>query len=79
MLKLLVTYLIVLKVNHILLTLFVMNAKCLMNDDIICDESQVIVENEMLVGKVKTLTHDLDKAYGGKPNWILFWEANVAN
>jgi hypothetical protein len=38
----------------------------LMNDNVVCDESQVIVENEMLVGKVKTLTHDLEKAYGGK-------------
>jgi hypothetical protein len=38
----------------------------LMNDNIICDESQVIVENEMLVGKAKALTYDLEKAYGGK-------------
>jgi hypothetical protein len=38
----------------------------LMNDNVVCDESQVIVENEMLVGKVKTLTHDLEKTYGGK-------------
>jgi phage FluMu protein Com len=38
----------------------------LMNDIIVCDESQVIVENEMLVGKLNALTHDLEKAYGGK-------------
>jgi hypothetical protein len=50
-----------------------------MNENIVCDKSQPIVENEILVSKVKTLTHDLDKAYGGKPNWILFWEANVAH
>jgi hypothetical protein len=30
----------------------------LMNDNIVCDESQAIVENEMLVSKVKALTHD---------------------
>jgi hypothetical protein len=38
----------------------------LMNDNIVCDESQAIVENEMLVSKVKALTHDQEKAYGGK-------------
>jgi phage FluMu protein Com len=36
------------------------------NDNIACDESQIFVENEMLVGKVNALTHDLEKAYGGK-------------
>jgi hypothetical protein len=35
-------------------------------NDIGCDESQIIVENEALVGKVNALTHDLEKAYGGK-------------
>jgi hypothetical protein len=38
----------------------------LMHDNIVCDESQTIIENEMLVSKVKALTHDLEKAYGGK-------------
>jgi hypothetical protein len=36
------------------------------NDDIGCDESKIIVENEALVGRVNALTHDLEKAYGGK-------------
>jgi hypothetical protein len=36
------------------------------SDNIACVESQIIVENEALVGKVNTLTHDLEKAYGGK-------------
>jgi hypothetical protein len=40
--------------------------KFLENDNIACDESQIFVENEMLVGKVNALTHDLEKAYGGK-------------
>jgi hypothetical protein len=40
----------------------------LVNDNVVCDEYQVIVANEMLVGKVKALTHDLEKAYGGKAN-----------
>jgi hypothetical protein len=38
----------------------------LVNDNIGCDESQIIVENEALVGKVNALTYDLEKAYGGK-------------
>jgi hypothetical protein len=38
----------------------------LVNDDIGCDESKIIVENEALVGRVNALTHDLEKAYGGK-------------
>jgi hypothetical protein len=38
----------------------------LMHDNIVCDESQAIVKNEMLVSKVKAPTHDLEKAYGGK-------------
>jgi hypothetical protein len=38
----------------------------LVDDNIGCDESQIIVENEALVGKVNALTHDLEKAYGGK-------------
>jgi hypothetical protein len=29
-------------------------------------ESQIIVENEVLVDRVNALTHDLEKAYGGK-------------
>jgi hypothetical protein len=37
-----------------------------MNDIVACDKSQIIVENEVLVGKVNALTHDLEKAYGGK-------------
>jgi hypothetical protein len=44
-------------------------SKCkisLLNDNIACDESQIIVENEMLVGRVNALTHDLEKSYGGK-------------
>jgi hypothetical protein len=36
------------------------------NDDISCDESNIIVENEVLIGRVNALTHDLEKAYGGK-------------
>jgi hypothetical protein len=38
----------------------------LVNDNIGCDESQIIVKNEALVGKVNALTHDLEKAYCGK-------------
>jgi hypothetical protein len=38
----------------------------LMNDNIALDESQIIVENEVLVDRVNALTHDLEKAYGGK-------------
>jgi hypothetical protein len=38
----------------------------LVNDDIGCDESKIIIENEALVGRVNALTHDLEKAYGGK-------------
>jgi hypothetical protein len=38
----------------------------LMNDDMALDESQNIVENEVLVDRVNALTHDLEKAYGGK-------------
>jgi hypothetical protein len=37
-----------------------------MNDNIVCDESQIIVENEVLVRKVNALTRDLEKAIGGK-------------
>jgi hypothetical protein len=36
------------------------------NDDISCDKSNIIMENEILIEKVNTLTHDLEKAYGGK-------------
>jgi hypothetical protein len=36
------------------------------NDDISCDKSNILVENEILIEKVNTLTHDLEKAYGGK-------------
>jgi hypothetical protein len=48
-------------------------SKCnnlLMNDNVVCDVSQIIVENEVLVGKVNTLTHDLEKAYGGKAKFV---------
>jgi hypothetical protein len=40
----------------------------LVNDDIGCDKSNIIIENEALVGRVnaQALTHDLEKAYGGK-------------
>jgi hypothetical protein len=38
----------------------------LVNDNIARDESQIIVENEVLVERVNALTHDLEKAYGGK-------------
>jgi hypothetical protein len=38
----------------------------LINDNISLDESQIIVENEVLVDRVNALTHDLEKAYGGK-------------
>jgi hypothetical protein len=38
----------------------------LVNDDIGCDESKIIIENGALVGRVNALTHDLEKAYGGK-------------
>jgi hypothetical protein len=43
------------------------------NDDISCDESNTIIENEALIGRVNALTHDLEKAYGGKAklNFIL--------
>jgi hypothetical protein len=45
----------------------------LVNDNIACDESQIIVENEALGGEVNALTRDLEKAYGGnaKLNFIL--------
>jgi hypothetical protein len=36
------------------------------NDDISCDKSNIIVENEILIERVNALTHDLEKAYGGK-------------
>jgi hypothetical protein len=36
------------------------------NDDIGCDESNIIIENEALVRRVNALTHDLEKKYGGK-------------
>jgi hypothetical protein len=38
----------------------------LMNDNVARDESQIIVENEVLVDRVNALTHDLEKAYGEK-------------
>jgi hypothetical protein len=44
-------------------------SKCnisLINDIVVCDDSQIIVENEFLVRKVNDLTQDLEKAYGGK-------------
>jgi hypothetical protein len=40
--------------------------KICLNDDIALDESKNIVENKVLVDRVNTLTHDLEKAYGGK-------------
>ena len=40
--------------------------KISLNDNIALDESKIIVENEVLVDRVNTLTHDLEKAYGGK-------------
>jgi hypothetical protein len=61
-----VTYLIVLQVNHISNMLCDKCKMSFMNDNIVCDESQAIVENKMLVSKVKAPTHDLEKAYGGK-------------
>ena len=50
-----------------------------MNDNIGCDESQIIVENEALVGKVNALTHDLENAYGGKAKLDFFGEVNGAH
>jgi hypothetical protein len=43
------------------------------NGNIGCDESNIIIENEALVRRVNALTHDLEKAYGGKSklNFIL--------
>jgi hypothetical protein len=38
----------------------------LVNDNIGYDESKIIVENEASVGRLNALTHDLEKAYGGK-------------
>jgi hypothetical protein len=38
----------------------------LKNDDFGCDASNIIIENEALVGRVNALTLDLEKAYGGK-------------
>jgi hypothetical protein len=61
-----VTYLIVLQVNHILLTLCSECNISLMNNNVICDDSQIIVENDVLVRKVNALTQDLEKAYVGK-------------
>ena len=40
--------------------------KISLNDNIALDESKIIVENEVLVDRINTLTHDLEKAYGGK-------------
>jgi hypothetical protein len=40
----------------------------LVNDNIGCVESNIIIENEALVGRVNALTHDLEKSYGGKAN-----------
>ena len=34
----------------------------LKNDDIGCDESNIIIENEALVGRVNALTYDLEKS-----------------
>ena len=42
--------------------------KISLNDNIALDESKIIVENEVLVDRINTLTHDLEKAYGGKKN-----------
>jgi hypothetical protein len=44
----------------------------LLNNNIICDDSYAI-ENDVLVKKVDSLTHYLEKAYGGKAklNFIL--------
>jgi hypothetical protein len=51
----------------------------LVNDNIACDESQIIIENEALVGKVNALTCDLEKAYGGKAKLKFILEVNDAN
>jgi hypothetical protein len=66
MLESLITYLIVPQVNHILLTRYAANATSLMIDNVNCDDSQIIVENDVLVKMVNALTLDLEKAYGGK-------------
>jgi hypothetical protein len=44
----------------------------LMGDKISCDDSR-IVENDVLVKKANSLTHDLERAYGGKAklNFVL--------
>jgi hypothetical protein len=49
------------------------------NDNIACHESQIIVENEALVGKVNALTRDLEKAYGGKAKLDFILEVNDAH
>ena len=51
----------------------------LMNDNIALDESQIIVENEVLVDRVNALTHDLEKAYGGKAKLDFILESNGAH
>jgi hypothetical protein len=42
-----------------------------MNDNVVCDESQIIVGNEVLVRKVNALTKDLKKVTG------LWWQGQV--
>jgi hypothetical protein len=37
-----------------------------LNNNVACDDSHAIIENDVLVKKVKALTLDLEKAYGGK-------------
>jgi hypothetical protein len=49
------------------------------SDNIACVKSQIIVENEALVGKVNALTHDLENAYGGKAKLDFFGEVNGAH
>jgi hypothetical protein len=67
MLESLATYLIALQLIHNQLVSIMKKCKIsLENNDIGCDESNIIIENETLVGRVNALTHDLEKAYGGK-------------
>jgi hypothetical protein len=41
-----------------------------------CYDSQITIENDVLMKKFNALTLDLEKAYGGKAKLDLFWEAN---
>jgi hypothetical protein len=52
-------------------------SKCnisLMNDNVVCVDSQIIVQNEVLVRKVHALTQDLEKAYSGKAKLVFILE-----